>query len=113
MRKRVMRNRSKKMKRTRRNHTAVFKAKVALAAVRGEKTLAELSTQYDVHVNQIAQWRSELIGRATEIFATAAERKEAAGPDVGSLHAKIGQQAMEIDFLAVALGRMDGASAKK
>lgn len=101
------------MKRTRRNHTAVFKAKVALAAVRGEKTLAELSTHYDVHVNQIAQWRSELIGRATEIFATAAERKEAAGPDVGSLHAKIGQQAMEIDFLAVALGRMDGASAKK
>jgi transposase len=102
------------MKRTRRNHTAVFKAKVALAAIKGEKTLAELSTQYDVHVNQITQWKSELIGRATEIFTTAAERKEAAGgPDVGSLHAKIGQQAMEIDFLAVALGRMDGASAKK
>jgi hypothetical protein len=44
-----------------------------------------LSTQYDVHVNQIAQWRAELIGRATEIVATAAEMKEAAGPDVGSL----------------------------
>lgn len=102
------------MKRTRRNHTAVFKAKVALAAIKGEKTLTELSTQYDVHVNQITQWKSELISRSTEIFATAAERKEAAGgPDVGSLHAKIGQQAMEIDFLAVALGRMDGASAKK
>jgi transposase len=105
---------AEKMKRTRRNHTAVFKAKVALAAIRGEKTLAELSTQYDVHANQITQWKSELMGRATEIFATAAERKEAANvPDVGSLHAKIGQQAMEIDFLEVALGRMDGASAKK
>lgn len=102
------------MKRTRRNHTSVFKAKVALAAIRGEKTLSELSTQHDVHANQITQLKSELIGRATEIFATAAERKEAAGgPDIGTLHAKIGQQAMEIDFLAVALGRMDGASAKK
>jgi transposase len=105
---------AEKMKRTRRNHTALFKAKVALAAIRGERTLAELSTQYDVHTNQITQWKAELISRSTEIFATAAERKEAAsGPDVGSLHAKIGQQAMEIDFLAVALGRMDGASAKK
>lgn len=102
------------MKRTRRNHTAAFKAKVALAAIKGEKTLAELGTQYDVHTNQITQWKSELIMRSIEIFATAAERKEAAsGPDIGTLHAKIGQQAMEIDFLAVALGRMDGASAKK
>ncbi|NMM37183.1 MAG: transposase [Glaciimonas sp.] len=78
------------MKRTRRNHTAVFKAKVALAAIKGEKTLAELSTQYDVHVNQITQWKSELVSRSTEIFTTAAERKEVAGgPDLGSLHAKI------------------------
>ena len=76
--------------------------------------MAELSTQYEVHVNQITQWKSELIARSTEIFATAAERKEAPSlPDVGSLHAKIGQQAVEIDFLAVALGRMDGTSAKK
>ena len=102
------------MKRTRRNHTAAFKAKVALAAIKGEKTLAELSTQFDVHVNQITQWKSELISRSTEIFATAAERKEAAGgPDVGSLQAKIGQLALENDFLAGALGRIDGASAKK
>ena len=102
------------MKRTRRNHTAAFKAKVALAAIKGEKTLAELGVQYDVHTNQITQWKSELILRSIEIFATAAERKEAAAvPDVSSLHAKIGQQAMEIDFLAVALGRIDGASAKK
>jgi transposase-like protein len=101
------------MKRTRRNHTAVFKAKVALAAIRGEKTLAELSVQYEVHVNQITQWKSELILRSTEIFATATEKKALIGPDVESLHAKIGQQAMEIDFLAVALGRLDGASAKK
>ena len=102
------------MKRPRRNHSAAFKAKVALAAIKGEKTLAELGVQYDVHTNQITQWKSELILRSTEIFATAAERKEAAAvPDVSSLHAKIGQQAMEIDFLAVALGRIGDASAKR
>jgi len=102
------------MKRTRRNHTAAFKTIVALAAIKGEKTLAELGTQYDVHTNQITQWKAELMSRSTEIFPNAAERKEAAnGPDIGTLHAKIGQQAMEIDFWALALVRMDGASTKK
>ena len=90
-----------------------IQGKGCIGCNQGEKTLAELSTPCDVHVNQITQWKSKLITRSTEIFATAAERNEAAGPDVGSLHAKIGQQAMEIDFLAVALGRMDAASAKK
>lgn len=59
-----------------------FKAKVALAVIRGEMKLAELSTQYDVHLNQIMQGKSEPIGHAIEILMTAAERKEAAGgPD--------------------------------
>lgn len=101
------------MKRTRRNHAAAFKAKVALAALKGDKTLAEIADQYEVHVNQVAQWRSQLLERASDVFATAAERNEAVGPEVKELHAKIGQLAMENDFLAAALGRINGASAKR
>jgi transposase len=101
------------MKRTRRNHSAAYKAKVALAALKGDKTLAELSQQFDVHVNQITQWKSQLLERASEVFATTAERRESAGPSLQELHAKIGQLAMENDFLAGALGRSGDASAKR
>jgi transposase-like protein len=101
------------MKRTRRNHSAAFKAKVALAALKGDKTLTELSQQFDVHVNQITLWKSQLLERAGEVFASTAERSETAGPSVKELHAKIGQLAMENDFLAGALGRSGEASAKR
>ena len=70
------------MKRPRRNHAATFKAKVALAALRGDKTLAELAQQYDVHPNQIVQWKTQLQERATDLFVTAAERKAVNGPSV-------------------------------
>ena len=101
------------MKKTRRNHSAIFKAKVALAAVKGDKTLAELAEQFAIHANQITQWKSQLQERASAVFATAAERSESAGPEVKVLHAKIGQLAMENDFLAAALGRISDASAKR
>ena len=100
------------MKRPRRNHAPAFKAKVALAALRGDKTLAELAQQFDVHPNQITQWKSQLLERALELFTTPPKR-EAAGPDVKALHAKIGQLAMENDFLAGALGRLPDASGKR
>ena len=86
-------------KRPRRNHSAVFKAKVAIDAIRGEKTLAELAKWHDVHPNQITDWKSQLLERASSVFgmeAAAAEPKA----DLKELHAKIGQQALEIDFLA-------------
>jgi transposase len=94
------------MKRTRRSHAAAFKAKVALAALKGDKTLAEIGDQYEVHVNQASQWRSQLLERASDVFATAGERSGSSGPEVKALHAKIGQLAMENDFLAGALGRI-------
>jgi transposase len=100
------------MKRPRRNHSATFKAKVALAAIKGDKTLVELSEQFKVHPNQIGQWRLELLERAAEVFATAAEKRDA-GPDLKTLHAKIGQLTLENDFLSVALGRIGDASAKR
>ena len=91
-------------KRPRRNHSPAFKAKVALAAVKGEKTLAELAQQYDVHPNLINQWRSRLLEGAADVFGA-----EHAGPepaiDVTVLHAKIGELTLANDFLAGALGK--------
>ena len=97
-------------KRPRRNHGAVFKAKVALEAIKGEQTLVELATRFQVHPNQIAEWKKQLQERASEIFD---KEKKSAGPDVKELHAKICRLAMENDFLSIALGRIDGSSAKK
>ncbi len=98
-------------KRPRRNHGAVFKAKVALEAIKGEQTLVELAERFQVHPNQIAEWKKQLLDRAAEVF----EKGKACGKetDVKDLHAKIGQLAMENDFLSIALGRIGDPSAKK
>ena len=88
------------MRRKRRNHSASFKAKVAVAAVRGEKTLAELAQQYDVHPNQIQDWRGRLVGSAERLFERGAGRDNDTEHQVKELHAKIGQLTMERDFLS-------------
>lgn len=98
-------------KRPRRNHGAAFKAKVALTAIKGERTVIELAEQFQVHPNQVTKWKKQLLERADEVFAK--EKKTEDGPSIKELHAKIGQLAMENDFLAGALGRIDETSAKK
>lgn len=100
-------------KRPRRNHSPAFKAKVALAAIKGEKTTIELAQQFDVHPNQIKQWKDQLLDGAVGVFGD--DRKEDAVPtvDVKSLHAKIGELTLENDFLAGALGKAGLLSGKR
>lgn len=101
------------MKRTRRKHSPEFKAKVALATLKGDRTLPELAKRFDVHPNQITQWKAQLLEKAAEAFGGTQIREAAPTVDVKTLQAKIGQLTMENDFLAVALGRLDDASAKR
>jgi transposase len=101
-------------KRPRRNHTPAFKAKVALAALKGDKTLADLAQQFDVHPNQITQWKAQLQEGAAGVFGSEL-RADAAAPtvDLKSLHAKIGELALENDFLSGALSKAGLLSAKR
>jgi len=100
------------MKRKRRNHSASFKAKVAVAAIRGDKTLAELSEQFDVHQNQIQDWRRKLLDQADQVFGRGGSAPESEHK-LKELHAKIGQLTMERDFLEQGLERIHGPSGKK
>jgi transposase len=99
-------------RRTRRNHPSAFKAKVALAALRGDKTLTELAQNFDVHANQIAEWKARLLEGAAGVFGSEAARP---GPsvDVKTLHAKIGELTLENDFLEGALNKAGMLSAKR
>jgi transposase-like protein len=100
-------------KRTRRTHSPAFKAKVALAAVKGEKTLAELARQFDVHPNQITAWKAQLVGGAAGVFGLGMGNEAAPVVDLKVLHAKIGELTLENDFLAGALGKAGLLSAKR
>jgi transposase len=100
-------------KRSRRTHSPTFKAKMALAAIRGEKTLSELAQQFDAHPNQITTRKSQLLEGAAGVFGQEkAEPKEAA-VDLKGLHAKLGELTLENDFLSGALTKAGLLSAKR
>jgi transposase len=98
-------------RRPRRNHSAAFKAKVALEAVRGDKTVAEIAQKHDVHPNQVTEWRRQLLERAGEVFGGGAPAEPAV--DIKALHAKIGQLTLENDFLEGALTKAGRLSARR
>jgi transposase len=98
-------------RRARRNHSPAFKAKVALAAIKGDRTIAQLAEHFDVHPNQITAWKSQLEGSASEVFGGATPTIPAI--DVKSLHAKIGELTLENDFLEGALTKAGLLSAKR
>jgi transposase-like protein len=103
---------SKEMaRRKRRNHAPGFKAQVAIAALKGDKTLAELAQQYDVHPNQIADWKTQLLERSSEVFGDS--KAKADEPDIKTMQAKIGQLTLENDFLEGALIKAGMLSAKR
>jgi transposase len=90
----------------RRRFSAEFKAKVALEALRGEQTLSELATRFDLHPNMIAQWKRQATEGMVEVFSSkSAQREEVGEAQIKDLHAKIGQLTIERDFLAKASGR--------
>ena len=99
------------MRRTRRNHGATFKAQVALAAVKGDKTVAELAEQFSVHPTQITEWKQQLLARVADVFGGTKSPSEA--PDLKTLHAKIGQLTLENDFIEGALTKAGLLSAKR
>ena len=93
------------MKRTRKKHSAAFKAKVALAAIRGDRTIAELAVHFGVHPNQIHNWKKQLLDGAVSVFEGGASAEGATNEaQVDLLYRQIGQLKVENDFLARKLG---------
>ena len=99
------------MKSTRRNHGATFQAQVAVAAVKGDKTLAEIAEQFHVHPTQITEWKQQLLARVADVFGGTKPTVDT--PDLKTLHAKIGQLALENDFLEGALTKAGLLSATR
>ena len=93
------------MRSKRRNHSPGFKARIALAAIKGDKTIAELSQQFGVHPNQVGIWRKQLVENAQGVFGRGSGKEALGEKRIKELHAKTGQLTLENDFLSKVLGR--------
>lgn len=93
------------MSKRRRNHSPDFKSKVALAAIKGDQTLSELSRQYGINSNLIVKWKKQLIEQGSEVFSSGKGLAPERESEIQALQAKIGQLTMENDFLSKVLGR--------
>ena len=100
----------KSARRTRRTHSPAFKARVALAALREDRTMAELCKEFELHASQVIEWKRQLLEGAANVFGSGSTT--AAPVDLAPLHAKIGQLALENDFLERALNKAGLLSAK-
>ena len=103
-------NKKSSGRRSRRSHSPAFKAKVALAALREDKTMAELCKEFELHPTQINDWKRQLLDGAADVFNAGAKEDPV---DLAPLHAKIGQLALENDFLNSALTKAGLLSAKR
>jgi transposase-like protein len=93
------------MSRKRKNHSPEYKAKVALAAIKGDETISELSRRYGVHANSITKWKKQLLEKSSEVFASGKGLAPNREEEIKELQAKIGEITMENDFLEKALDR--------
>ena len=93
------------MSKERRNHSPYFKSKVALAAIKGDQSLTELSQQYGINSNLIVKWKKQLIDQSNEVFAPVKGLALDRESEIQVLQAKIGQLTIENDFLSRVLGR--------
>ena len=100
------------MRKPRRNHSAAFKARVALEAIRGERTVAEIAARHEVHANQVSAWKTQALESLTRVFEKGCGETDSAA-QIQALQLKIGQLTMENDFLEGALGKFPGLSAKR
>jgi len=100
-------------RRPRRNHSPAFKAKVALAAITGDRTIAQLADRFDVHPNQITTWKAQLEGGAADVFGPGGGATAPPPVDVKALHAKIGELTLENDFLEGALSKAGLLNARR
>jgi transposase-like protein len=102
----------KSMRKPRRNHSAAFKARVALEAIRGEKTVAEIAAHHEVHPTQVTSWKNQALEHLADVFGGAATNGDGR-ERIRELHEKIGELTVERDFLEGALGKFPGPSGKR
>jgi transposase len=100
-------------KRTRRTHSPAFKAKVALEAVKGERTIAEIAQRHEVHPNQVTEWRRQLLDRAADVFAGRCGRERRSGAEPEGTARQDRPAGLEIDFLSGALSKAGMLSARR